>query len=93
MQQGYNAENDAGYAQLTCAAATGLTIPAGCVRVIITPEAQAVRWRMDGTNPTAAVGYPLAVGSELVLTASQMTQIKFIEQTASAKLNVNYFKG
>lgn len=81
-----------GYQQITdLSGAVGLTIPAGCGFFIATPETQAVRWRDDGTDPTAAIGYPLAVGSELQYGASSMTQIKFIEQTASAVLNVTYY--
>ena len=91
MQQGYKAEHDLGYQQLTCAAATALTIPAGCTQAMVIPETQAVRWRADGTNPTAAVGMPLAVGQALTFTADSLAQLKFIEQVAGAKLNVYYF--
>lgn len=81
-----------GYQQITSlSAATGLTIPAGASLAICTPETQAVRWRDDGTNPTATVGYPLPVGAELRFDAAQMGAVKFIEQTASAKLNVCYY--
>jgi hypothetical protein len=55
------------------------------------PETQAVRWRDDGTNPTATVGMPLAVGDTLFLDTSALAVVKFIEQTASAKLNVSYY--
>ena len=62
--------NPLGYQQITSlSASTGLTVPTTGmqrpVRAIITPETQAVRWRDDGTAPTAAIGYPLAVGAEL----------------------------
>jgi hypothetical protein len=92
MNPGYLAESVLGYEQITnVAAAVGFTaIPAGTARVLITPETQAVRWRADGTDPTATVGYPLAVGNELVFTASQMSRMKFIEQVAGAKLNITY---
>lgn len=91
MQQNYRAEIDLGYAQITVATATLLTVPTNCSLVLVTPETQAVRWRADGTDPTAAVGYPLAAGVELRLTLAQISKVKFIEQTASAKLNVYYF--
>lgn len=81
-----------GYQQITSlAAATALTIPAGTALAIVTPEVQAVRWRDDGTDPTAAVGYPLAVGVELQYVAAQLPRLKFIEQAASAKINICYY--
>lgn len=81
-----------GYQQLTSlAAATGLTVPAGADCCVIFAETQAVRFRDDGTNPTATIGVPLAVGVEFFY-IGPMSAIKFIEQTASAKLNVAYYK-
>lgn len=92
MQMSYLAEQDLGYVQITSlSAATALTIPAGTVLVLVTPETQGVRWRADGTNPTATVGYPLAVGVEARFTLKQLPTLKFIEQTASAKINVYFF--
>lgn len=81
-----------GYQQITnLAAATALTVPAGTSLAKIIPETQAVRWRDDGTDPTTTVGNPLAVGVELQYTAGQLTVLRFIEQAASAKLNIEYW--
>lgn len=81
-----------GYQQIVgLAAATALTIPAGTSLAIITPETQAVRWRDDGTDPTASVGYPLAASAELQYSAAQLSRLKFIEQTATATLNICYY--
>lgn len=93
MEIGYQSERDLGYQQITSlSAAVGFTsVPAGTVMVMVTPETQAVRWRGDGTNPTASVGMPIAVGQTCYFTINQLAQIKFIEQSASAKLNVNFF--
>ena len=88
-----------GYQQITSlSSATGLTVPskdlqglAGTPRIaIITAESQAVRWRDDGVAPTASVGMPLAAGATLQYDGD-LTQIQFIEQTASAKLNITYY--
>jgi hypothetical protein len=88
-----------GYQQISSlSAATGLTVPSVDVNglsckptiAIITPETQAVRWRDDDTNPTASVGMPLAAGVTLQYDGD-LTKIKFIEQTASAKLNITYY--
>jgi len=88
-----------GYQQITSlSASTALTVPIMDVNglscrpaiAIITPETQAVRWRDDGVAPTASVGMPLAVGVTLQYDGD-ITQIRFIEQSASAKLNVTYY--
>jgi len=57
---------------------------------LITPETQGVRWRDDGTAPTASVGMPLAAGVTLQYDGD-ITKIRFIEQSASAKLNISYY--
>lgn len=94
MESNYIAEKALGYQQLLAVAVdagTLLTIPDGCSLILVTAEAQAVRWRDDGTAPTAAIGYPLAVGVELRYTAKQMTRLRFISQVAGAILNVTYY--
>lgn len=92
MLQYYIAERCLGYQQITnLSAATVLTFPVGTTLALITAETQAVRWRDDGTAPTATVGYPLAAGVELRYTALGQGTLKFIEQTASAKLNITYY--
>jgi hypothetical protein len=88
-----------GYQQITSlSASTALTVPIRDVNglscrpaiAIITPETQAVRWRDDGVAPTASVGMPLAAGVTLQYDGD-ITKIRFIEQTASAKLNISYY--
>jgi hypothetical protein len=94
MEANYISEKALGYQQLLAVAVdagTLLTIPAGCSLVLVTPEAQACRWRDDTVAPTAAIGYPLAVGAELRYTAKQMSQLRFISQVAGCILNVTYF--
>lgn len=88
-----------GYQQITSlSSATGLTVPATDKAgnkqqptfALIIAETQGVRWRDDGTNPTASVGMPLAVGVPLQYDGD-LSNIKFIEQAASAKLNISYY--
>lgn len=80
-----------GYQQITSlSSATALTVPAGAKRALIRPEAQAVRWRDDGTAPTASVGMGIAVDETLPYTGD-LKALRFIEVTASAKLNVSYY--
>lgn len=88
-----------GYQQITSlSAATGLTVPIVDKNgnkqqptfALIIAESKDVRWRDDGTNPTASVGMPLAVGVPLQYDGD-LTNIKFIETAASAKLNISYY--
>lgn len=83
-----------GYQQLTVDTAAFLTVPTACgvvSMVTITPEAQAVRYRDDGTAPTATVGMPMAVGVTLVYEGS-ITKIRFISQTAGGIVNASFYK-
>lgn len=88
-----------GYEQITSlSSSTALTVPqrttdglrASPAVAIIVAEGAAVRWRDDGVAPTVSVGMPLAVGVSLQYDGD-LTQLRFIEQTASAKLNVSYY--
>lgn len=88
-----------GYQQITSlSSAQSLTVPARdmlgnkqqATIALITPETQGVRWRDDGTAPTASVGMPLAAGVTLQYDGD-LTKIQFIEQTSSAKLNISYY--
>lgn len=79
--------------QTLAALATAAGIPNldGVRQVLITPEVQAVRWRSDGTSPTTAIGYPLAVGAELQYTASNIGGLRIIAQVAGAVLNIDLY--
>ena len=88
-----------GYQQITTLpSVASLTVPSTDVQglackpsiAMITPETQGVRWRDDGVAPTASVGMPLAAGTTLQYDGD-LTKIQFIEQTASAKLNISYY--
>lgn len=88
-----------GYQQITSlSGSAALTVPvvdANGLSVkptiaIITPEVAGVRWRDDGTAPTATVGMPLASGVTLQYDGD-LTQIRFIQQTAGAIINISYY--
>lgn len=84
-----------GYEQLTAAlsAAVGLTVPAGATMAIVQAEGAAVRWRADGTDPTASVGMLIADGNEMLYSTSEsaLAALRFIRATAGAILNVSYY--
>lgn len=92
MQAGYLGDRPLGYVQdVDLAASSSLgTIPAGATTAMIVAEGQAVRWRDDGTDPTAAVGMPLAVGVPFVYTGA-LSRIRFIEQAGGASLNIAFY--
>ncbi len=67
------------------------SIPAGASTAEFIVESQGIRYRDDGTAPTATVGMPVAAGVSFQYSGTLST-LQFIEQTASAKLNVSYYK-
>ncbi len=82
-----------GYQQITSlSAATALTVPTGATTAVIRTEAQAVRYRDDGTDPSATVGQPMAVADFPLVYTGPLLKIKFIEQVSGAKLNISYYK-
>lgn len=86
-----------GYQQITdLSTAKALTVPCDAsgrcaTSALIVAEAQAVRFRDDGTSPTAAIGLPLAVAVPLAYSGT-LSAIKFIEQTSGGKLNVLFYR-
>lgn len=67
-------------------------IPAGAVGCQLQCSAQAIRWRDDGTAPTAAIGFPLAVGTPLTFEGN-LAQLRLISQVAGAVVDVRFFGG
>lgn len=81
----------------TLASSTALTIPTGGDGkepdyAVIHTDTQAVRYRDDGTAPTASIGMRLAVGAELTVEGPQMKAVRFIFESAGANLNVSYYR-
>jgi hypothetical protein len=58
---------------------------------LIICEGGAVRFRDDGTNPTAAIGMPLSIGTAFFYDGD-LKKIRFIQQAATATINVLYYK-
>lgn len=81
-----------GYVQLTAlTAAVGLgTIPPGATVALVQCETAAVRWRDDGTAPTATVGTLLQPG-DLMTFDQRLDRLSFIQTAAGAKLNVSFY--
>jgi hypothetical protein len=84
-----------GYQQITSlASATNLTVPTAngfASWALICVETAAVRWRDDGTAPTASIGQPLAAG-QCFQYAGPLATIQFIAQSGSPVLDVSYYR-
>lgn len=92
MQQGYLADRIISHTQLTgISAATGLTVPDGTCRIDVAVTGQAVRWKGDGSLPTASVGMPIAVGATVSFSVASPSALRFIEQVAGAVLDVTFY--
>ena len=89
-----------GYQRISSlSSATALTVPnvdpvsglnAKPTIALITPETQNVRWRDDGTDPTASVGMPIYVGTSLLYDGN-LANLRFINMVAGGKVNVSYY--
>lgn len=81
-----------GHSQVTSlsSAATVGTVPAATDYAVIQVQDQQVRWRDDGTAPTATVGMLMSPGDVLKYDGN-LASLKFIEVAASAKLNVSFY--
>lgn len=82
-----------GYESLSVGAtAVGLTIPARAEQAYGVLEDNAVRYRDDGTDPTADEGLLLPTGSVVVICSPSLGRIKFISDTGAAGiLKVAYY--
>lgn len=83
-----------GFQQLTVStAAVALTVPAGAKVALwrIENASNGARWRDDGTDPTAAIGF-LVDSTATFLYTGKLSKVKFIRTGASdAVLDVCYY--
>ena len=78
-----------GFQQLTPAAATSLTVPAGATLAVIIGDTAAFTWRDDGTAPTAGVGMVWPVGVPLYYNGT-LSALQVI--SATGHVNVSYYR-
>lgn len=80
-----------GYQQITVTGtAFALAPPANARQARIGAEAQVLRWRDDGTNPTATTGQRISAGTEIDY-FGDLTKIHLIAETAGAIANISYY--
>lgn len=84
-----------GYEQITVAdTAIGLTVPTGAQRAVLIVEAQPLRYRDDGEDPTTSAGMPVAAAVRFEIESREsLLAFKAIRSTGSSStLNVTYYK-
>jgi hypothetical protein len=80
-----------GYQQIvSLSSATALSPPTGANAALIHAEGADVRWRDDGTAPSASVGMLLPAGGELYFDGS-LSGFRAIQVSAGAKINISYY--
>lgn len=67
-------------------------LPVVTVRYVeLQAEAQAIRYTLDGSTPTATNGLRLAVGEIVTLTPAQLAVLQVISETAGAFANAQAY--
>lgn len=81
-----------GYQALTVStAAVSPTVPTGAAVALITVESNPIRWRDDGSAPTAAVGTPQTAGQALWYQGS-LARLQLIRSGGvDATVHFNYY--
>ena len=74
----------------TLAAAQTIDVPPSASHLLIQPLSQNVRLTLDGTVPTAALGFQIAAGSEKLLPIESNGQVKVIEEAAGASIEYQF---
>lgn len=85
---GYCQLTSLGFAAKLSACAGG--IPSSANIAWIGVETQGIRYRDDGTAPTASVGFPIPAGGTLFYVGT-LSAIEVIQQNASATLDVLFY--
>ena len=81
----------AGYQQIAgLAGVTSLTVPPGARIAVISVSGSGVRYRDDGTAPTAALGMPIAAGGSLTYVGA-LAALQLIPQIGNPTLDIAYY--
>jgi hypothetical protein len=83
-----------GYQQITSSAAMSLTVPTGATIAVITVSGNTVKYRDDGTVPTASLGVTLPVTTAGLPFGyhGTLSKIQFFPTTGSATLDILYYR-
>jgi hypothetical protein len=77
---------------LSTVPSSGVTKPAGATAALIQVSGAGVRYRDDGTPPTAAIGMPIGAGGSPLLYVGALAAIQFIQTAAGAVLDILYYQ-
>lgn len=72
------------------AAAVTLTPPKGAEFLMMQALAQNIRFTLDGTTPTATVGFQLFAGDTVTIPMSENQVVKVIQEAATATLQYQW---
>ena len=76
---------------LNIAAVVELAVPEGATKIMIQTHTQNVRFTLDGTDPTATLGFQLvAAAPPVTLIIESRAAIKVIEEAATAVLQYQW---
>jgi hypothetical protein len=76
---------------LAISTATTLTTPAGATKLMIQTLTQNVRFTMDGTVPTATVGFQMMAGDPpIILPVGSYNAVKVIQEDATASMQYQF---
>jgi hypothetical protein len=67
-------------------------VPAGANLVVIRTETQAIRYRDDGTAPTAGNGQPIGTADIPFVYEGNLSALQIIQQGANATVDVTFYK-
>lgn len=67
-------------------------IPTGAEYALVQAEAQNLRWRDDGTDPTTTVGMLLASGSTILIKNTDLTAVKLMRAVSAGIINITFYK-
>lgn len=85
------------YAQITVTGTAALlsalaTIPSWATAVLITPESGSIRYRCDGTAPTASVGQPISSGTSWPVQGAAVIAAMQLIASSSTTVSVEFLR-
>jgi len=72
--------------------AVALTVPTDIHSAFCSTDGETVRFRMDGSDPTATVGHKLPLDTFIEFYRDDLKHLKFIATGADATVFVTYYK-
>lgn len=80
------------HTQVTPVPVATVAVAAGATAIMMQVQAQNVRYRLDGVNPTATLGFQLKAGDPPVVVPVTGADIRFIQEVAGAILDYQWVK-